>query len=297
MKKYIKLLRVKHYLKNGLIFLPLFFSGNILNKSYLIITIIGFIVFSLASSVVYIINDINDVEKDKNHPVKCKRPIASGEISINKAKILAVLVFIIMTICHFSIVPTSNVNATLIIITYIILNFLYSIELKNIPIVDITILASGFLFRVMYGAFITGIEVSDWLYLTIITFSFYMGLGKRRNEMVKQSSEQIKETRKVLKYYTYEFLDKNMHMCLSIALVFYSLWTANGTDTLSLNKNYLIWTVPLIMIICMKYSLIIEGNSYGDPVDVLLSDKVLIGLVVVYIIILFLIVYGVRFFG
>jgi len=149
--------------------------------------------------------------------------------------------------------------------------------LKNVPIMDIAILVSGFLIRVIYGGVICNIEVSNWLYLTVMAISFYMGLGKRRNEIIKQGTE----SRKVLKFYNYEFLDKNMYMSLAITIVFYSLWCMD-IGAVSNSLINIIWTVPLVLIICMKYSLDIEGDSLGDPVDVILSDKLLLGLALIY---------------
>ena len=144
-------------------------------------------------------------------------------------------------------------------------------------------MVSGFLIRVLYGSNITNIEVSNWLYLTIISASFYMGLGKRRNELKVQ--EKVGNTRNVLKYYNKEFLDKNMYMCLCMTIIFYSLWFQD------LNSKYIMWTIPIVLLICMKYSLNIESNSSGDPVEVLLKDKVLILLIGIYAIAIFLTLY------
>jgi hypothetical protein len=119
---------------------------------------------------------------------------------------------------------------------------------------------------------VCSIEVSGWLYLTVISVSFYFSLGKRRNELVRQGDGQ---TRQVLKYYTKAFLDKNMYMFLGLANVFYALWAMENE-----NKS-VIWTVPLVLLICMRYSLDIEGDSDGDPVEVLVHDKVLIALCLV----------------
>ena len=267
MKNYIKLLRVKHYIKNLLIFLPVFFGGKLLNKHNLNSTLIGFIVFCLVSSLIYIMNDIGDIENDRNHPKKCTRPLASGAISLKSAKILMIILIILIVLIHIIYPPIINNNAVIIILIYLIINYMYTKKLKNIPILDITILALGFLLRVMYGSAINTIPVSEWMYLTILTFSFYLGLGKRRNEIVKVNNEN--ETRNVLKFYTYQFLDKNMHMCLATTLVFYSLWTVSS-------GKYLVITIPLVIIICMKYSLIIEGDSYGDPVDVFVYGNVIV---------------------
>lgn len=275
---YIKLMRIQHYIKNILIFLPIIFSKNMFQLELLKNTIIGAIAFSLMTSIVYIINDIMDVEVDKKHEKKKFRPIAAGEISIKQAYIVVIMLLIISTILNL--VIKTNILACVILYGYLVINVLYSIKLKHIPILDIAILTSGFLLRLLYGAEITGIEISNWLYLTILSFSFYMALGKRRNELTKIGNE----TRKVLEYYNKSFLDNNMYMCMALGIVFYSLWC------IDINTN-LIWTVPFVMVICMKYSLNIERDSLGDPVDVILSDKILLLLASIYAIIMFVAIY------
>lgn len=169
---------------------------------------------------------------------------------------------------------------------YFVLNLIYSFGAKNIPILDIVILVSGFFIRVLFGATLLNISVSNWLYLTVIAVSFYLGLGKRRNEIIKSGVK----SRKVLEYYNKDFLDKNMYMCLAMTIVFYSLWTTDSAVVLK-NNNLLIWTVPMIIVIAMKYSMNIEGNSDGDPVEVIMKDKVLIFLGLIYVISLFIILY------
>ena len=281
---YIKLMRVHHYIKNILIFMPIIFSRNILNLELLVKALLGMIAFSLIASIVYIINDIMDVEADRKHEKKKFRPIASGIVSIKEAMILAVILLIISVLINIFI--KANIMACAIFYGYLFMNILYSIKLKHIPIIDIVILAFGFLFRVLYGSAITGIEISNWLYLTILAFSFYMGLGKRRNEYKKMG----KNGRKVLKYYNESFLNSNMYMCVSLGIVFYSLWCIDISSKFNSFIN-IIWTVPFVMVICMKYSLNIEGDSLGDPVDVLLNDKILLAMSVIYAIIMFTIIY------
>lgn len=281
MIKYLKLIRVKHWIKNFLIFLPLIFSKNI-NIANIILVILGFISFSLASSAIYIINDIKDKEKDSKHPTKKNRPIASGAISVNNA-LLVMVILLLMTIGILIYLSLDNYFISLYIIGYILLNIMYSMKLKNIPLLDVTILALGFLIRVLYGGALINVEVSSWLFLTVLSISFYLGLGKRRNELKVQ--EKVGNTRNVLKYYNKEFLDKNMYMCLCMTIIFYSLWCQD------LNYEYIMWTVPLVILICMKYSLNIESNSSGDPVEVVFKDKVLIVLGLVYALSLIIILY------
>ena len=154
------------------------------------------------------------------------------------------------------------------LLSYFILNLLYSFGLKNIPIVDIIILMSGFLIRILFGAVLADTFVSSWLYLTVMSGAFYFALGKRRNEIIKTDS--IGKTRKVLAAYTHNFLDKFMYVSLAMANIFYALWAKEYP------KKYMILTVPLVVIICMQYSLDVEGDSDGDPVEVVLCDRKLI---------------------
>lgn len=280
---YIKLMRVKHYIKNLLIFLPLLFSGLMLEKSKLITTIFGFICFSFIASSIYIINDIKDMKSDRNHKTKCNRPIASGKIRpINAIIFMIFLLFIVTIICIFM---KFNIISILLILLYFILNICYSMGAKNIPLVDVIILVSGFVIRLLFGASLIGINVSNWLYLTVISASFYLGLGKRRNELMKS-----KKTRHVLKYYNKEFLDKNMNVFMTMTIIFYSLWTTDY-EIVSKSNNLLIWTVPFLIIILLKYSMDIEGNSDGDPVEVIVKDKILLALGMVYGIAMLLILY------
>lgn len=286
MKKYIKLMRPKHYFKNLLIFAPLLFSANLFNLELLGQTLLGFFAFSLIASSVYIINDIQDVENDRKHPVKCKRPLASGEIKLSHAKVLTCLLILVATIVNYF-VASDVIMVMAWMYLYLGINIAYSNGLKNVPIIDIVILVSGFVIRVLYGSEITGIDISNWLYLTVIAMSFYLSLGKRRNELVRQQGG----TREVLKYYNKEFLDKNMYVSLALTITFYALWTVDPLTLERFSGNALIWTVPLVIVICMKYSLNVEGDSEGDPVEVLFSDKMLLLLVGIFAITTGIIIY------
>ena len=279
MIKYIKLLRVKHYIKNLLVFLPLFFGGAIFDIPKLINTAIGFVCFCLISSSIYIWNDYKDIEKDKKHPTKKNRPLASGQISKKTALIIMLMCILL---CGILLVLYCNIYASLCILIYFVLNVAYSMGLKNVPIIDISILASGFVIRTFFGGFVSGVEISQWLFLVITTGSLYMGLGKRRNEIRMLGKD---DTREVLKHYTVSFLDKNMYVCVALANVFYALWT------LEMPNPNMRWTIPFFIIILMCYSLNTEGDSDGDPVEVILKDKVLIILGLIYAALVFFLVY------
>lgn len=286
MNHYLKLMRVHHYIKNCLVFAALACSGQMFNPEKLAPGILAFTAFCMISSVVYIINDIRDKEKDRKHPTKCKRPIAAGTVPVRNAWILAAVLFSIAVLCSFLI---HQLTAALFLALYLVLNLAYSFGLKNIPIADVAILAAGFLIRMMYGAFVTEITISNWLYLTVIALSFYFALGKRRNERKQIGGG---ETRKVLKSYPASFLDKNMGMCLTLANVFYALWSMDEKTMFLYDNSYLIFTVPIVLLITMKYSFDVEGcESDGDPVEVLLRDKALIALCAIYLAVMFAILY------
>lgn len=285
MKKYLKLMRIHHYVKNLLVFAALACSGRLFNSDKLLAGIVAFGAFCMVSSAVYIINDICDREKDRKHPTKCTRPIAAGTVSVKSAWVLTTALLIAAAVCNGI---TFRVPSTILLILYLILNLAYSFGMKNVPIVDVTILVAGFLIRILYGAIVTEISISNWLYLTVIAFAFYLALGKRRNEL-RQAGDG--ETRPVLKAYPVKFLDMNMGMCLTLANVFYALWSIDENTTSFYQNDHLIFTVPIVLLITMKYSLDIEGNSDGDPVEVLLDDKLLLSLVILYLAAMLIILY------
>ena len=285
MENYLKLMRVHHYIKNFLVFAALACSGHLFNFEKMAAGIEAFVAFCMVSSVVYIINDICDREKDRKHATKCKRPIAAGTVSVANAWVLTAVLLIVAAICNGL---TFHMTSSLLLMLYLILNLAYSFGLKNVPIVDVTILVAGFLIRIMYGAIVTEITISNWLYLTVMAFAFYFALGKRRNEL-RQAGDG--ETRPVLKAYPLKFLDMNMGMCLTLANVFYALWSIDENTTSFYNNNHLIFTVPIVLLITMKYSLDIEGDSDGDPVEVLLHDKLLLSLVALYLAVMLIILY------
>lgn len=270
MGKYLKLIRVKHWVKNLLIFIPLICSGFI-TKSNIITCIVGFFSFCFASSFVYIINDIKDIEKDKLHPRKKNRPLASGKIKKDTAIGIAIIMLVLALIINVIITKNIINLSTIFLIAYIIVNIFYSLGLKNIAILDVALLASGFILRVYYGASLVNLEVSNWLFLTILSGSLFLGLGKRKKELLKNI-----ESRKVLKEYNEAFLDKFQYLFLNLTLVFYSLWTMEQ------NNKYLNYMIPLLIIIFMRFCLNLEKKDEGDPTTILFEDKILLLLCVLY---------------
>lgn len=267
MKNYIKLLRPRHWIKNFLVFFPVVFYRSTAAEDYLR-ALLGTLCFSALASSVYVFNDIKDRERDRLHVSKCKRPIASGAISVKQGAIIGFTLSICALATSFALGGSPALGMGII---YFITNMMYSFMLKNKTIIDVVILSSGFVLRVLYGGAIARIEVSAMLVLTVFMFSLYMGLGKRRNEKRKTEND----TREVLKMYSDTFLDRNMYMSLTLGVVFYSIWA------LSLDQ-YMIYTTIFVVVICMRYNFILESDSLGDPVDVVFADNILLGLTVLF---------------
>jgi len=291
LQNYFQLLRIRHWIKNFLIFIPLFFGAGFFDTFLIKNTILGFICFSLVSSIVYILNDLRDIEKDRLHNVKCHRPLAAGKIPIRNAIIVIVVLFIllivILTVLRVFENRLSNLKSIGLLLLYILSNIGYSWGLKNTPIVDVTILASGYLIRILFGAVIIGVDISVWLYLVITVGAFYLGLGKRRNEITGNEEGR----RAVLRFYSHNFLDKNMYVCQALCVVFYALWSIDPVTIKRFHTSAFVYTIPLILIILFKYSLNIETNTDGDPTSVFLNDKVLFILCGTYILCAFCIIY------
>ena len=284
MKKYIKLLRIKHYIKNVLIFVPLVFAKDLFVKDKILQSFIGFLMFSLVSSVVYILNDIRDIEKDRQHPTKRFRPLAAGVIKKEQAIIIAGLLVLIVLAVNFVLIH-NKIWPLIILAVYLGLNVLYSFGLKNYPIIDVVILASGYVLRIYFGALLADIVISSWLYLSVMALSFFLGFGKRRNELIKRGMTY----RHVLRYYPKEFLDKVMYMFLGTTIIFYSLWCES---VVKIYGDIALLSVPIVIITALKYTLIIESDSDGDPVEVILSDKTIMSLGIIYAALMLYVLYG-----
>jgi 4-hydroxybenzoate polyprenyltransferase len=264
----------------------LIFSGNLFKYDLLFKASAGFVTFSLVASVIYILNDIRDLENDRLHTDKRNRPLASGAVSVKNAlKLIGFLSVVAVGL------TTAVLNHPLIwtfLIIYVLINLAYSFGLKNVSLVDITIIVAGYMLRVAFGGVIIGVSISSWMYLTVMAMSFYLAFGKRRNEMQKNGNT----ARIVLQHYSVQFLDKMMYISLGLTVMFYSMWCVTPNELLKSER--LIWTVPLVLLICMRYSMNVEGDSNGDPAEVLFGDKILLLLAGLYGILLMALFYGSR---
>ena len=268
-KALIKTMRLRQWTKNGFVFFALIFDRQLFIVESFWRTVIGFFLFCLISSAVYLFNDIADVEADRNHPTKKLRPIASGKLPVRVAVIAALL----LTFVSLSLAYVLSPLFALILTSYLIINLLYSRWLKHVSILDVLIISSGFVLRVAAGVIlIYPVErFSPWLYMITVLFSLYIGLGKRRAEM-NLLAQGAAAHRKVLEGYTIPLLDQYITIVSGMTIVAYSLYTFSAPN---LPENHtMMLTIPFVVYGIFRYLQLIQfGHAAGSPDEVALKDR------------------------
>lgn len=272
-KYIIKLLRPKQWIKNFFVFGPIIFSNNLLNFNLLIRNVITFISFCLISSNVYILNDIVDKERDKKHPFKCNRPIASGKISLLKAFIIGIVLCLISLILAISL----NKYIAIIICLYVLNNIAYSFKIKNIFLIDILSISLGFILRVLAGGISITVQISKWIILCTLFLSLFLGFGKRRNEIIVLG-KNASSHRQNLSQYTEKLLDQFINISLTCTIMSYSIYCILGVY----NDNF-IWTIIFIIFgILRYYYLMYSKGAGGNPAEIVLKDKQLFNCILLW---------------
>ncbi|HLE89899.1 MAG TPA: decaprenyl-phosphate phosphoribosyltransferase [Anaerolineales bacterium] len=268
LKALIKAMRPRQWTKNGFVFFALIFDKQLFLLEPFLRTLEGFFLFCLISSAVYLLNDISDIEADRQHPEKKHRPLASGELSIGVAQGAAFILALTSVSLGYLLEP---VFAGMIAL-YFIINQLYSRWLKHVPILDVLIISSGFVLRVAAGvALITVERFSPWLYMLTILFSLYIALGKRRAEM-DLLAQEASAHRKVLDGYTIPLLDQYITIVSGMTIVAYSLYTFSAPN---LPENHsMMLTIPFVVYGIFRYLQLIQtGHAAGAPDEVALKDR------------------------
>jgi len=275
---YLKLVRITSWPKNFFVFVPAVFSKHILDPENFFMVLFGFITFSIASSTVYVFNDLLDAPKDKIHPLKKNRPIASGLISSKEAIVIGLILFFIL----FALTMKTSTYFNLCIWAYVIINVLYTLFLKEIVIVDIFCIASGFLLRVFAGAFLISIGISNWLILTTIFLSLFLAVMKRRVEFANSTNPS--EQRKVLKEYSLNFIDQIAAMTGSGVILSYALYSVADRTVNIYGSENLVLTTAFVIFGIFRYMYLVYKKDKGDNViEVLLTDIPMIINLILYI--------------
>jgi len=286
MLAYFKLIRVKHWVKNLFIFIPLFFAGQVFDLALYSRLIPGFFAFSFIASAIYILNDYRDREVDRLHPKKKLRPLASGKANLTVS--LFLMGFLILVGLSAAWYLDRAFFAVLSV--YLAINIAYTYGLKNISILDIFLVASGFLFRVYSGGILIGVGISHWLAIMIMLLSLFLALAKRRDDLVIGQNGGV--LRKSSRNYNLVFINSCLTLFAGIIIVAYIMYTVSPEVTSRLNTEWLFATTAFVIAGLMRYLQItfVEENS-GSPTSLLLRDKFLILTLLAWIITFYLIIY------
>lgn len=302
----LKLLRPRQWIKNLALFAGITFAGQFFSGNFFVQVVQGVIAFCLLSSSTYIFNDLVDIQKDRLHPFKRLRPIASGKVAVPEAIFILIVIFTLALFASFSI----NWVFGLIGILYVILQILYSTVFKSIAIFDILFIATGYILRILAGEVISNFHISVWLLLTTVSLSLFLAVGKRRSELTllqNLKSAKIDEVRKSLSHYSDSLLDSFSTIFATSTFVFYAMFTflvnprgiSIGLDFLLpefipyyLNRKWFMITILPVIYGLMRYLQDIYERKEGESPDkVLLSDKPLLASVIIWALMVLFVIY------
>lgn len=289
MKYIIQLLRPAQWIKSGFVFLPVFFSGNLTNTSLWLPAIYAFFIFSFAASSVYCLNDIMDVESDRRHPRKCHRPVAAGKISVEGAIItMAVLICLSLSAAFF----LGGIAAFATVGTYLILNVLYCLKLKQIAIIDVFIISLGFVLRLFLGGIMCGITLSPWIVCMTFLLALFLAFAKRRDDVVIYRDTGT-VTRSNTLDYNLSFLNSTLGVIASVTIVCYIMYTISPEVTHRLRSDYVYVTSVFVLAGVIRYlqQTTVREKS-GSPTHLLMHDRFIQLCVLFWILTFVVLIYG-----
>ena len=279
-----KILRIKQWYKNIVIFLPLVFSLSLLNLDSLSLTIVGFVALCLASSALYIRNDILDVESDKQHPIKKFRPLASGQTSKKNAYI----VFVLLLSSSLIIAAITSWQLVIVLIFLFVNTTVYSQWLKNFAYVDLLSISLNFVIRVLAGMLLLQVGISPWLVFGVFLVAFFLGLMKRKSEIIILKDAAALH-RKSLSKYSIKKLNYSLLILSVLVIVTYSLYSITNDPT---NDNRLIFTIPIVAIIIFRQYYLSEKSVSVKKFNEVINDKITLFAIIMYIITTILLLYS-----
>ncbi len=280
-------MRPHQWVKNLFIFAPIIFSQNIFNLPLFLKTTAAFILFCTLSGSLYILNDIKDLEEDKLHPLKSKRPIASGRLK----KSTAILSFIILSVLALILSIVLNISFFIAALIYFLLQVAYSFRLKHVVILDVFVIAAGFFIRVVAGGLAIDVYLSSWLLICTILLSLFLAMSKRRHELVLLK-ENAQGHRRILKEYNPYLLDQMIAVVTASTLIAYCLYTISEETVSKFGTTNLIYTVPFVLYGIFRYLYLVHQKTEGGSPEVLIiKDKPLLFDLLLWILSAMLILY------
>lgn len=272
MKNLIRLIRPKQWIKNLIVLLPVFFGGALLHPSAIFAGLITALSFSFAASSIYCLNDIIDIEDDKHHPIKCNRPLASGAISIPQGYTLMVLMLILSMASTF-LLYDHQLETAGVIAFYWLLNIGYCLKLKQYAIIDVCIVAFGFVLRVLAGGISTSIHLSKWIVLMTFLLMLFLSFAKRRDDVVRMNETGHAPRQNTIRY-NLTFINQAITITSSVTLVCYIMYTVSPETIQNFHTDYLYLTSVFVLVGLLRYiQIAVVDKKSGDPTKVILRDR------------------------
>lgn len=291
MKNLLRLIRPHQWLKNGFVFIPMFFGGGLLNIDNIVESLITFVSFSFIASSIYCFNDIIDAEADRRHPLKCNRPIASGAIGMRSAYgIMALMVLLSLSV--LLLLPGHVLEVGSIILFYFVMNVTYCYKLKQYAILDVCIIAFGFVLRILAGGVATGITLSNWVVLMTFLLTLFLSFAKRRDDVVRMNETGEAPRQNTIRY-NLTFINQAITITASVTLVCYVMYTVSPEVISRFNTQYLYLTSIFVLVGLLRYiQLTVVDKRSGDPTKILLCDRftqcIVLGWILAFLVIIYL---------
>lgn len=272
MRNLIQLIRPHQWIKNLIVLLPVFFGGALLRWNAVYAGLITTLAFSLTASSIYCINDIIDINDDSQHPVKRNRPLASGAVSIVQGYILMGLMFILSMTSTF-LLPSHQVETASVILFYWLLNIAYCLRLKRYAIIDVCIVAFGFVLRILAGGYATNIQLSKWIVLMTFLLMLFLSFAKRRDDVVRMNETGHAPRQNTIRY-NLTFINQAITITASVTLVCYIMYTMSPETIQNFHTDYLYLTSVFVLLGLLRYIQIsVVDKKSGDPTKVIIHDR------------------------
>nr|WP_314572248.1 decaprenyl-phosphate phosphoribosyltransferase [uncultured Prevotella sp.] len=272
MKNLIRLIRPHQWVKNLVVLLPVFFGGALLHIESVYAGLVTALCFSFAASSIYCLNDIVDVEDDRQHPVKCHRPMASGAISITQGYTLMFLMFVLSMLSTF-LLRQSQLETASVILFYWLLNIAYCLKLKQYAIIDVCVVSFGFVLRILAGGYATSIHLSKWIVLMTFLLMLFLSFAKRRDDVVRMNETGHAPRQNTIRY-NLTFINQAITITSSVTLVCYIMYTVSPETIQNFHTDYLYLTSVFVLVGLLRYiQIAVVDKRSGDPTKVMLHDR------------------------
>ena len=272
MKNLIRLIRPHQWVKNLVVLLPVFFGGALLHIESVYAGLVTALCFSFAASSIYCLNDIVDVDDDRQHPVKCHRPMASGAISIPQGYTLMFLMFVLSMLSTF-LLCQSQLETACVILFYWLLNIAYCLKLKQYAIIDVCVVSFGFVLRILAGGYATSIHLSKWIVLMTFLLMLFLSFAKRRDDVVRMNETGHAPRQNTIRY-NLTFINQAITITSSVTLVCYIMYTVSPETIQNFHTDYLYLTSVFVLVGLLRYiQIAVVDKRSGDPTKVMLHDR------------------------